>query len=150
MKALLIGAAVIAIAACATSSSAADRIYDHREGDLILTGFTGKTYWEVQAMCAGFHRATASWWTEKGRQDRARSEQIASAQATNRVVLQLRRDRGLADRNEAIRLAAASEQVGWRLTRTALEKDGVDVDGEWNFWRSFCVRADQAFFRLED
>lgn len=38
-------------------------------------------------MCAGFHRATASWWVAKGKPDRARAEQVASARATNRVVL---------------------------------------------------------------
>lgn len=150
MKALFISMSAMAVAASATPSPAADRIYERREGDLILTGFDGKTHWEVQAMCAGFHRATASWWVAKGKPDRARAEQVASARATNRVVLQLRRDRGLNDRSEAINLAAASEQVGWRVTQTALAKDGTDVDGEWNFWRSFCVRADQAFFRLGD
>jgi hypothetical protein len=139
--------AVIATLTVATPSAAADRLYDRHDGDLILTDFEGKTYWEVQAMCAGFHRATAAYWLDRGKRDRARLEQIASAQATNRVVLQLRRDRGPMERNEAILLAAPSEQVGWRVTRAALSKDGVDQDGEWNFWRNFCVEADRAFFK---
>ena len=125
---------------------AADRLYDRHDGDLILSDFEGKTYWEVQAMCAGFHRATASYWDGRGKTQKARLEQISAAQATNRVVLQLRRDRGINDRSEAIRLAAASEQVGWRVTSEALAKDDADQDGEWAFWRSFCVKADAAFF----
>jgi hypothetical protein len=141
--ATLAGVVVLGLAAHA---DAADRIYDRRQGDLILTDFHGKAFWEVQAMCAGFHRATAAYWMDRGSTGQARSEKVASAQATNRVVLQLRRDRGITDRSEAVRLAAASEQVGWRATRKALDKDGADQDGEWNFWRSFCVQADQAFF----
>jgi hypothetical protein len=140
---VLMCAAVVA----ATPAVAADRIYDRHDGDLILTDFDGKTYWEVQAMCAGFHRATASYWLDRGRSDRSRLEQIAAAQATNRVVLQLRRDRGLEDRAEAISLAAPSEQVGLRITRKALAKDGVDQDGQWAFWRNVCVKADKAWFK---
>lgn len=142
--AALAGLAFLGVAGPAT---AADRIYDRHDGDLILADFQGKTYWEVQALCAGFHRATAAYWLGQGKRDKARLEQIASAQATNRVVLQLQRDRGSMARSDAIRLAAPSEQVGWRVTHAALTKDGVDQDGEWNFWRNFCVEADRAFFK---
>lgn len=128
------------------ASSAADAAYDRRFGDLILHDFDGKAIWELQAMCAGYHRATAAYWTAEGRRDRARAAQVASAQATNRVVDQLSRDRGLTDRNEAIRLAAASEQVGVRVTQAALAKDRTSVDGQWNFWRTACMQADRAFF----
>lgn len=137
----------LAILGAAAPAAAGDRLYHRQDGDLILTDFEGKTYWEVQAMCAGFHRATAAYWLDRGRRDRARLEQIASAQATNRVVVQLQRDRGAMERSEAIRLAAPSEQVGWRVTHAALAKDGADQDGEWNFWRNFCVEADRAFFK---
>lgn len=146
MTARLACLAGLVVLGLAVPAVAGDRLYDRRAGDLILTDFHGKTHWEVQAMCAGFHRATAAYWSEKGKRDRARREQVASAQATNRVVLQLQRDRGQIARNEAIELAAPSEQVGWRLTQSALAKDGPDEDGEWNFWRSFCVQADQAYF----
>jgi hypothetical protein len=139
--------ASLAILGAAAPAAAADRIYDRREGELILADFHGKTYWEVQALCAGFHRATAAYWLDRGKRDKARLEQIASAQATNRVVVQLQRDRGFMERSEAVSLAAPSEQVGWRLTRAALAKDGADEDGEWNFWRNFCVEADRAFFK---
>ena len=130
----------------ATPALPADAVFDRRAGDLILHDFHGRPIWELQAMCAGFHRATAAYWTDKGRQDRARKAKVASAQATNRVVVQLRRDRQITVRDEAIRLAAAYEQVGWRVTRTALAKDGVDEDGQWNFWRSACDEVDRAFF----
>lgn len=142
--AVLAGLAILAVA---PPAGAADRLYDRHDGELILTDFHGKTYWEVQAMCAGFHRATAAYWLERDKRDKARLEQIASAQATNRVVLQLQRDRGTMARSEAVQLAAPSEQVGWRLTLAALAKDGADQDGEWNFWRNFCVEADRAFFK---
>jgi hypothetical protein len=147
MIARLLAFASLAILGAATPAAASDRIYDRRDGDLILTDFQGKAYWEVQAMCAGFHRATAAYWLDRGRRDRARLEQIASAQATNRVVVQLQRDRGAIDRSDAILMAAPSEQVGWRMTHAALAKDGDGPDGEWNFWRNFCFEADRAFFK---
>ena len=138
--------AVLSLLAAAQPAAGADRIYDRRFGSLILYDFDGRAIWELQAMCAGFHRATAAYWVERGRSDRARAARVASAQATNRVVLQLKRDRGIDSRNEAIRLAAASEQVGWRITRAALDKDDTSEDGQWNYWRSFCTEADRAFF----
>jgi len=138
-------AALLAVAG-AQPATAADRTYDRRFGSLILYDFDGRAIWELQAMCAGFHRATASYWSERGRRDRARAAEVASAQATNRVVQQLKRDRGIDSRNEAIRLAAASEQVGWRVTRKALAKDDTSEDGQWNYWRSFCTEADRVFF----
>ncbi|HYE43757.1 MAG TPA: hypothetical protein VEA15_10225 [Caulobacteraceae bacterium] len=132
--------------ALAAPAAAADATFDRKAGDLILHDFHGRPIWELQAMCAGFHRATAAYWTGKARPDRARKAKVSSAQATNRVVVQLRRDRQITDRNEAVRFAAASEQVGWRVTGRALAKDGTDEDGQWSFWRSACDEVDRAFF----
>lgn len=142
----LLTLASVAALGAATPALPADATFDRRAGDLILHDFHGRPIWELQAMCAGFHRATAAYWTERDRPDRARRAKVASAQATNRVVVQLRRDRQIALRDDAIRLAAAYEQVGWRVTQTALTKDGVDEDGQWNFWRSACDEVDRAFF----
>ncbi len=144
----LVLAAALSLAAAAQPASGADTVFKATYKDLMLEDFDGRAIWELQAMCAGFHRATAAYWTGKGRRDRAREAQVASARATNRVVHQLKRDRALGDRNEAIELAAPSEQVGWRITNEALAKDGVSQDGQWNFWRSACIEVDRAFFAV--
>ena len=43
-------------------------------------------------------------------------------------------------------MVTATSPPGWRTTNTALEKDGTDRDGQWNFWRNVCVEADRVFF----
>jgi len=145
MKHMTLALAGVLALASVSPAAAEDALYDKRFGSLILADFHGKAIWELQAMCAGYHRATASYFSEQGKRDLARRAEVASAQATNRVALQLKHDRGLS-RAEAIRLAAAYEQVGVRVTQRALAKDGHDQDGQWNYWKSFCADADRVFF----
>lgn len=139
--------AVVLASALALSGVAAagDRLFVNTDDESILTDFDGRAMWELQAICAGHHRATAAYWQSRGRGDRADAARAQAAATTDDVVAQLRSDRGLTDRNEAVRTAAAVEQVGYRATQKALARDGVSPDGRWNFWRSVCVAAKRAY-----
>ena len=141
--------AVVLASALALSGAAAagDRLFVNTDDESILTDFDGRAVWELQAMCAGHHRATAAYWQGRGRADRARTARISSARATDDVVAQLRRDRNITDRGEAIQSAASYEQVGYRVTEQALARDGVSPDGRWNFWRSVCIAARRVYLQ---
>lgn len=138
---------VAAALAAGGPAAAADRLFQNTDDESILTDFDGRAVWELQAMCAGHHRATADYWKGRARAERARAAQLSSAQATDDVVAQLRRDRAIADRDQAIGTAASYEQVGYRLTQQALARDGVSPDGRWNFWRSVCVAARRVYLQ---
>jgi hypothetical protein len=136
--------AVIAGALLAAGSAgAADLVYRNSDSASILTDFDGRAVWELEALCAGHYRATAAYWTARGKADRARAARVQSAAATNDVVSQLERDRGITDRNEALHVGAPVEQVGFRVTEKALARDAVSPDGEWNYWRSVCKAANR-------
>ena len=139
-------ALALALALTAVGPSAAgDRIFHNTDEESILTDFDGRAVWELQALCAGHHRATAAYWNGRGRKDRSRTAQLSSARTTDEVVAQLRRDRGITDRSEAINTAAPAEQVGYRVTEQALARDGVAPQGRWNFWRSVCIAAKRVY-----
>lgn len=139
-------AAVLAFAlALSGVADAGDRLFVNVDDKSILSDFDGRAVWELQAMCAGHYRATAAYWSTRGRAERSRAARLQAAAATDDVVAQLRIDRGLTDRNEAIRTAAAVEQVGFRASEKALARDGVSPDGRWNFWRSVCLAAKRVY-----
>lgn len=145
MRSHLAALSIVVAIGASGPASAGDRIFHNTDDESILTDFDGRAVWELQAMCAGHHRATAAYWKGRGKSERAHEARAASARATNDVVTQLRRDRAITDRNEAIRTAAAVEQVGYRLTEAALARDGVSPDGRWNFWRSVCLAAKRVY-----
>jgi hypothetical protein len=144
MKPLRALVCIAAIAAAAGPALAADLLFHAGDGEEILANFDGKPYWELQAMCAGHHGATANYFARQGERAKASASEAAGVAALNDAVRQIRHDRNL-DEAAATKVAEPIVQVGGRATAEALRTEGTRADGRWNYWRSFCIDAGTAF-----
>ena len=139
-------ACVAMMLAAASPALAADQIFHPEENEVILDSFDGRAYWELQAICAGHHGATANYFARRGESARASASEAAGVAAFDDAVRQIRADRGI-DANAATRIAEPIVQVGGRLTAKGLREDDLASGGQWNYWRSFCIDAKTAFNR---
>ena len=137
---------VAMVLAAASPALAADQIFHPEENEVILETFDGRAYWELQAMCAGYHGATANYLARRGDSVGAGASEAAGVAAFDDAVRLIRHDRGV-DANAATKLAEPVVQVGGRVTAKGLRQDGMAVNGQWNYWRSFCLDAKVAFNR---
>lgn len=145
MRALACAASIAGmLASAATPAAAGDLLFNADDGEVILSTFDGRPYWELQAFCAGFHGATANYYDQKGDASRAQAHESSGVSALNDAVGQLRRDRGISEA-EALRVAQGVVTVGGRNTAQELRADGTASHGRWNYWRSFCIDAKAAF-----
>lgn len=132
--------------AAASPALAADQIFHPEESEVILETFDGRAYWELQAICAGHHGATANYFARQGERAKASAAEAAGVAAFDAAVRQIRHDRGI-DANAATKLAEPVVQVGGRVTARGLRENGLASNGQWNYWRSFCIDANIAFNR---
>ena len=130
----------------ASPALAADQIFHPAENEVILETFDGRAFWELQAVCAGYHGATANYFASRGDTAKANASEAAGVKAFAAAVRQIRHDRGV-DAPAATKLAEPIVQVGGRVTAKGLREDGMAANGQWNYWRSFCIDADVAFNR---
>jgi hypothetical protein len=137
---------VAMLLAAASPALAADQIFQHAEGELILDAFDGRPFWELQAYCAGYHGATANHLARLGDNAQASAAEAAGVAAFDDAVRQIRHDRGI-DANAATKVAEPVVQIGGRVTAQSLRQDGMAPTGRWNYWRSFCIDAKVAFNR---
>ena len=146
MNTLRILAAAAMLTAAAAPATAADLIFKAEGKPEILASFDGRPYWEIQAYCAGFHGATANWYSRSGETSKASASEQAGVAAFTRSVARLRSDRGI-DEKTAVPLVESALRVGGRRTTEALRADGMHVRSQWNYWRSFCIDAEAYFLR---
>ena len=147
MKTLRVLACVLALAGSATPALSADLVFRKDQGPMILETFDGRPYWEMQAFCAGVHGASANWFSRRGDLTRSKTHEKDALGAFQDAVGQLRRDRGISEA-AATRLVEPVVQMGGRRTAEALRVSGLDVKGQWNYWRSFCADAKVAYVRM--
>lgn len=147
MKPLRVLACAAALASAAAPALSADLVFRKEQGPLILETFDGRPYWEMQAFCAGVHGASANWFSRRGDLTRSQGHEKEALGAFQDAVSRLRRDRGISEA-AATRLVEPVVQMGGRRTAEALRVSGLDVKGQWNYWRSFCVDAKAAYVRV--
>lgn len=137
---------VAMLVAAASPALAADQIFHAEDNEVILDSFDGRAFWELQAICAGHHGATANFLARRGETARASAAEAAGVAAFDDAVRQIRADRGIGA-NDATKIAEPVVQVGGRVSARALRADGMATNGQWNYWRSFCLDAKVAFNR---
>lgn len=152
MKTLRTLAMAAMLLAAASPALAAEQIFHETDGPEILSDFDGKPIWQLQAVCAGFHGATANYYARTREPAKASASEAAGLAALNQAVAKIRRDRGL-DEAAATRVAEPIVTVGGRAIAEILREDGIPasgVAGRWNYWRSFCIDAKDTFNRVSN
>jgi hypothetical protein len=147
MKSLRMLALATMVLAAAGPALAADQIYHKADGPVILDTFDGKPIWELQAVCAGFHGATANYYQRHGDTAAARASEAAGVMAFDEAVAKIRRDRDLSEA-DAAKVATPVVTHGGRSFAQALRRQGMDDQSRWNYWRSFCGDAQDTFRRI--
>ena len=151
MKALRALGLASMIVAAATPALAAEQIFHKGDGPEILSEFDGKPLWQLQAVCAGFHGATANYYARMGETAAAKAAEAAGVAALNDAVIKIRRDRSL-NQADAEKVAQSIVVIGGRATAQILRSDGIGTGpgNRWNYWRSFCIDAKDTFHRLSN
>ncbi|MBX7247933.1 MAG: hypothetical protein K1X35_02665 [Caulobacteraceae bacterium] len=146
MKSLRVLACVAAIVA-AGPAAAAEQVFHADDGPEILSTFDGKPLWQLQAMCAGFHGATANYYARVGETAKAKASEAAGLAALNDAVDKIEHDRNVTEK-EAMQTANQVVTVGGRAVAEMLRIEGTAPTGRWNYWRSFCIDARDTFHRV--
>ena len=152
MKSLRTLALAAMLLAAASPALAAEQIFHEADGPEILSDFDGKPIWQLQAVCAGFHGATANYWARNRDPAKASASEAAGVAALDQAIAKIRRDRGL-DEAAATRMANSIVTVGGRAIAEILREDGIpssSAGGRWNYWRSFCIDAKDTFNRVSN
>ena len=152
MKSLrTLACAMAALAVAAGPALAAEQLFNKGDGPEILSDFDGKPLWELQAVCAGFHGATANSYQRNGDAAKASASEAAGVAALNDAVAKIRHDRSL-DEAAATRVAEPIVTTGGRAIAEILRADGASVrpDSRWNYWRSLCIDARSTFNRVSN
>ena len=95
--------------AAASPALAADQIFHPEESEVILETFDGRAYWELQAICAGHHGATANYFARQGERAKAEQKDMRDANTIRRDGAQARDDARARDAGERLR-----DDDGWR------------------------------------
>jgi hypothetical protein len=138
-----------ALLAAASPAIAADQLFHAEDGPEILSTFDGKPVWQLQAMCAGFHGATANYWDKRGESAKAKASELAGVAALTDAVQKIERDRKVSE-TEAVAAANEIVTVGGKAVTEMLRVDGTSTTGRWNYWRSFCMDASDTFRRVSN
>jgi len=152
MKSLrTLACALVALAVAAGPALATEQLFHKADGPEILSDFDGKPLWQLQAVCAGFHGATANYYQRNGEAAKASASEAAGVAALNDAVAKIRRDRNLDDA-AATKVAEPIVTVGGRAIAEILRTDGVPSNGSgrWNYWRSFCIDAKATFNKVSN